>query len=152
MFVTSKRKKEALIRGLIIGGTVGSIFTLLFTPKSGHDVRGDIKDGVDKSIDAARRQGEKLAAEAKTAANDITTKANQLLKLTKDYASGKYKGTSEAFMNEYQRLRAAVASAIDTYRHYETGTTDTENMVEDIFEGYSNESLPKHEGMGRRKM
>ena len=48
---------------LLIGGGIGAILALLFAPKSGHELRGDIADatrkGIDRSRDAAQQLGDR---------------------------------------------------------------------------------------------
>ena len=48
---------------LLIGGGIGAILALLFAPKSGTELRGDIADvtrkGIDKSREGARYVGDK---------------------------------------------------------------------------------------------
>ena len=39
---------------LLIGGGIGAILALLFAPKSGHELRGDIADATRKGIDRSR--------------------------------------------------------------------------------------------------
>ena len=48
---------------LLIGGGIGAVIALLFAPKSGQELRGDIADatrkGIDKSREAAQQLGER---------------------------------------------------------------------------------------------
>ena len=48
---------------LLIGGGIGAVIALLFAPKSGHELRGDIADatrkGIDKSREAAQQLGDR---------------------------------------------------------------------------------------------
>ena len=48
---------------LLIGGGIGAIIALLFAPKSGQELRGDLADatrkGIDKSREAAQQIGER---------------------------------------------------------------------------------------------
>src|SRR5438093_12742025 len=48
---------------LLIGGGIGAILALLFAPKSGQELRGDIADatrkGIDKSREAAQQLGDR---------------------------------------------------------------------------------------------
>ena len=48
---------------LLIGGGIGAIIALLFAPKSGTELRGDIADvtrkGIDKTREGARYVGDK---------------------------------------------------------------------------------------------
>ena len=39
---------------LLIGGGIGAVIALLFAPKSGHELRGDIADATRKGIDRSR--------------------------------------------------------------------------------------------------
>lgn len=54
---------SARLTYLLIGGGIGAILALLFAPKSGHELRGDIADatrkGVDRSREAAQQLGER---------------------------------------------------------------------------------------------
>ena len=48
---------------LLIGGGIGAVIALLFAPKSGQELRGDLADatrkGIDKSREAAQQIGER---------------------------------------------------------------------------------------------
>ena len=48
---------------LLIGGGIGAVIALLFAPKSGQELRGDIADatrkGIDKSREAAQQLGDR---------------------------------------------------------------------------------------------
>src|SRR6185503_5578361 len=49
---------------LLIGGGIGAILALLFAPKSGHELRGDIKDATRKGIDRSREAAQQLGDRA----------------------------------------------------------------------------------------
>jgi gas vesicle protein len=49
---------------LLIGGGIGAILALLFAPKSGHELRGDIKDATKKGIDRSREAAQQLGDRA----------------------------------------------------------------------------------------
>ena len=49
---------------LLIGGGIGAILALLFAPKSGHELRGDIKDATRKGIDRSREAAQQLTDRA----------------------------------------------------------------------------------------
>ncbi len=40
---------------LLIGGGIGALLALLFAPKSGHELRGDIADVTRKALKRARK-------------------------------------------------------------------------------------------------
>ena len=64
---------------LLIGGGIGAILALLFAPKSGHELRGDIKDATRKGIDRSRE-----------AAQQLTDRAGEYYEATRDRASELY--------------------------------------------------------------
>lgn len=49
---------------LLIGGGIGAILALLFAPKSGHELRGDIADATRKGIDRSREAAQQLGDRA----------------------------------------------------------------------------------------
>ncbi len=49
---------------LLIGGGIGAILALLFAPKSGQELRGDIKDATKKGIDRSREAAQQLGDRA----------------------------------------------------------------------------------------
>jgi gas vesicle protein len=82
---------------LLIGGGIGAILALLFAPKSGTELRGDIADvtrkGIDKSREGARFVGDK-AGEYYGA---VREKATDLVGTARDVASRKSGQVSAAF-------------------------------------------------------
>ncbi len=80
---------------LLIGGGIGAVIALLFAPKSGQELRGDLADatrkGIDKSREAAQQLGERageyyestrerageLYSQAATKASDIYSQATE---------------------------------------------------------------------------
>src|SRR5438445_13066857 len=49
---------------LLIGGGIGAILALLFAPKSGHELRGDIADATRKGIDRSRETAQQVGQRA----------------------------------------------------------------------------------------
>jgi gas vesicle protein len=49
---------------LLIGGGIGAILALLFAPKSGEELRGDIADATKKGIDRSREAAQQLGDRA----------------------------------------------------------------------------------------
>jgi gas vesicle protein len=55
---------SAKLTYLLIGGGIGAILALLFAPKSGHELRGDIADATRKGIDRSREAAQQLGDRA----------------------------------------------------------------------------------------
>lgn len=113
---------------LLIGGGIGAIIALLFAPKSGHELRGDIADatrkGVEKGRETAALVGEKagdyyevtrerageLYQTAQTKASEYKTKAGELTDKAREAAHGAnpfsaaVEAGKEAYREEKQKL------------------------------------------------
>jgi gas vesicle protein len=94
---------------LLIGGGIGAILALLFAPKSGHELRGDIADATRKGIDRSRE-----------AAQHLSDRAGEYYEATRDRASELYTQAAGRVTEVAQNAREAaarqggtVAAAID---------------------------------------
>jgi gas vesicle protein len=94
---------------LLIGGGIGAILALLFAPKSGQELRGDIADATRKGIDRSR-----------DAAQQLSDRAGEYYEATRDRASELYTQAagrvSEVAQNAREvasRQTGTVAAAID---------------------------------------
>ena len=94
---------------LLIGGGIGAILALLFAPKSGHELRGDIADATRKGIDRSRE-----------AAQQLGDRAGEYYEATRSRAGELYSQAAERVGEVAQTAREAaarqggtVAAAID---------------------------------------
>jgi gas vesicle protein len=94
---------------LLIGGGIGAILALLFAPKSGHELRGDIADATKKGIDRSRE-----------AAQQLGDRAGEYYEATRGRAAELYSQAAERVGEVAQTARDAasrqtgtVAAAID---------------------------------------
>src|SRR5918999_2238298 len=69
---------------LLIGGGIGAVIALLFAPKSGQELRGDIADATRKGIDKSRE-----------AAQQLGDRAGEYYEATRDRASELYSQAAE---------------------------------------------------------
>ncbi|MBZ0201230.1 MAG: YtxH domain-containing protein [Ignavibacteriaceae bacterium] len=154
--------KNKFLTGILLlaaGGAVGAIAALLNAPKSGKELRSDIKRDIDTSFNKAKAAGEKLIQNAKVTADEVLVKADQIMSLTKNYASGNYEGPFEKLKGEINGLKSGINAAMRRYRDHELtkksaseifnqDLRDLETMME--FSNNEDDSLPKYEGMRRR--
>ena len=94
---------------LLIGGGIGAILALLFAPKSGQELRGDIADATRKGIDRSRE-----------AAQQLGDRAGEYYEATRNRAGELYSQAAERVTEVAQTAREAaarqggtVAAAID---------------------------------------
>ncbi len=119
----NKGLAKGLLIGFVAGGVVGALAALLYAPKSGKELRADIKR---KAGDIAESAGDYIgAARAKTAemVNEGKERSDQLIADAKEKAehllgnaekvlSGIRQRTSE----EPGRVKAAFRAGVDAYK------------------------------------
>ena len=88
---------------LLIGGGIGAILALLFAPKSGEELRGDIADATRKGIDRSRE-----------AAQQLGDRAGEYYEATRERASELYSQAAEKVTEVAQTAREAAARQTGT--------------------------------------
>ena len=83
---------------LLIGGGIGAILALLFAPKSGQELRGDIADATRKGIDRSRE-----------AAQQLGDRAGEYYEATRGRAAELYSQAAERVGEVAQSARDAAA-------------------------------------------
>ena len=88
---------------LLIGGGIGAVLALLFAPKSGQELRGDIADATRKGIDRSRE-----------AAQELSQRAGEYYEVTRDRANDLYSSATEKVSDVASRAREAASGQIGT--------------------------------------
>src|SRR6266513_393544 len=88
---------------LLIGGGIGAILALLFAPKSGQELRGDLADATRKGIDRSRE-----------AAQQLGDRAGEYYEATRERASELYSTASEKVGEVARTAREAAAKQSGT--------------------------------------
>lgn len=97
---------------LLIGGGIGAIIALLFAPKSGQELRGDIADATRKGIDKSREAAQQLSERAGEYYESTRERAAELYST----ASEKVGEVARAARETASRQTGTVAAAIDAGR------------------------------------
>jgi gas vesicle protein len=107
---------------LLIGGGIGAILALLFAPKAGTELRGDIADVTRKGIDKSREAASYIGGKAGDYYGTVREKAGDLVGGARDAASQKRGQVSaaieagkRAYSEERRRTEPGVAEAKPTY-------------------------------------
>jgi gas vesicle protein len=107
---------------LLIGGGIGAILALLFAPKAGTELRGDIADVTRKGIDKSREAASYIGGKAGDVYGTVRDKAGDLVGGVRDVASQKSGQVSaaieagkRAYAEERRRTEPGVAEAKPTY-------------------------------------
>ena len=125
---------KGLMIGFLAGSVVGSIIALLYAPKSGKELRNDIKLKKDEFIDdtseymkiakskasdlinEGKKKSEQIIRDAKEKANTLLDDANSVLSDAKLKASEKFGSTKEKITVETDRIKDAFKAGIDAYK------------------------------------
>jgi gas vesicle protein len=97
---------------LLIGGGIGAILALLFAPKSGHELRGDIADATRKGIDRSREAAQHLSDRAGEYYEATRERAGELY----SQAATKVGEVAQTAREAASRQTGTVSAAIDAGR------------------------------------
>lgn len=89
---------------LLVGGGIGAILALLFAPKSGEELRGDIADATRKGIE----KGKETAAQ-------LQEKAGEYYEVSKERAGELYQSASEKAGEFTDKAKSAAANAANPF-------------------------------------
>lgn len=107
---------------LLIGGGIGALLALLFAPKSGQELRGDIADVTRKGIDKSREAASYIGDRAGDYYGAVRDKATEMVGGARDVATQKRGQFSaaidagkQAYNEEKRRTEPGVGEAKPTY-------------------------------------
>jgi len=117
---------KGLVLGLLAGGTIGAVLALLYAPKSGRELRADLKEraddligGADEYMQSAKTRAGELVSEAKKRSETLITEAQ---KRAESLLSDADKIISDArqktapIVEEGARVKNAVKAGLDAFR------------------------------------
>ncbi|HEY0078329.1 MAG TPA: YtxH domain-containing protein [Pyrinomonadaceae bacterium] len=106
----------------LLGGTVGALVALLFAPKSGRELRGDIADVTRKGVDGARETATQLGSKAGEYYDAASSKAGELAGAAREVAarrgehlSAAIEAGKRAYTEEKRRTESGTLSPAPTY-------------------------------------
>jgi gas vesicle protein len=89
---------------LLIGGGIGAVIALLFAPKSGEELRGDIADATRKGIE-----------KSKEAAAQLQERAGEYYEVTREKAGELYQTAAEKAGELSDKAKSAAANAANPF-------------------------------------
>jgi len=110
---------KGLMIGFIAGSAIGAIVALLYAPKSGKEMRadikekaGDLKDEVAEKLNLARAKAVDIVNEGKRRSEDIITEAKE--------RAGSILTDADRVLNDAReeggKVKAAFRAGVDAYR------------------------------------
>ena len=101
---------------LLIGGGIGAILALLFAPKSGEELRGDIADATRKGIDRSREAAQQLSDRAGEYYEATRERASELYSQAAERAGDVAKTAREAAARQTGTVAAAIDAGKKAYQ------------------------------------
>ena len=89
---------------LLVGGGIGAILALLFAPKSGEELRGDIADVTRKGIE-----------KSKETAAQLQDRAGEYYEVSRDKANEFYQTASEKAADLTERAKSVAATTANPF-------------------------------------
>ena len=144
----SNQDKNFSLTAFLVGGILGASASLLFTPRSGEELRNDIKQQTDNYLKEVKERRDILIGRSKSTGELLKRKAEDLMETIKNYANGKIEKPLSAIEKEIAGLRSAISAARASYSSIpEIHGTHIEGDGQALESEY--EMLPKHIGMGK---
>ena len=114
---------------LLIGGGIGAILALLFAPKSGHELRGDIADATRKGIDRSREAAQQLGDRAGEYYEATRTRAGELYSQAAERVGEVAQSAREAAARQSGTVAAAIDAGKKAYQE-EKRKTEMSGRIE----------------------
>src|SRR5919199_6496895 len=101
---------------LLVGAGIGAVVALLFAPKSGHELRGDIADATRKGIDRTREAANQLSERATDYYEGARERASEIYSAGREKAGEVASAAREAAQRRGGTLSAAIEAGKQGYR------------------------------------
>jgi len=101
---------------LLIGGGIGAVLALLFAPKSGQELRGDIADATRKGIDRSREAAQQLGDRAGEYYEATRNRAGELYSQAAERVTDMAQSAREAAARQGGTLTAAIDAGKKAYQ------------------------------------
>lgn len=113
---------SARLSYFLIGGTVGALVALLFAPKSGRELRGDIADATRKGVDRTRETASQIGTKAgeyydtaSQRAGDLVGSAREVATRRGEHLSAAIEAGKRAYLEEKRRTESGSMRSAPTY-------------------------------------
>ena len=110
-------------KGVLFGGIVGAVVTLLYAPKSGKEVRKDLRkrslelrDDAEAKLELAQKKAEELLAETKKELEHLRREALATVAEVKGSAEEVLADGKQAVEKEATRLKGALDAGVAAYK------------------------------------
>lgn len=131
---SENKSGSSVFLGFLAGGAIGAVLALLYAPKTGRELRNDIKSRTDEYLDEAdryinearkkakvlindgKKKSEKIINDAKEKSEAILKDAEKIFNDAKEKASGNLDESKSMLENEANNLKNAFKAGVDAYK------------------------------------
>ena len=125
---------KGLLIGFLAGGAIGAIVALLYAPKSGRELRQDIKNKADDYMDEAekymaeakdraknminegKKRSEKLITDARVKSEELLKDAEKIFNDAKLKTGSIINESRDTLTGEAERVKTAFKAGVDAYK------------------------------------
>jgi gas vesicle protein len=126
--------RKGLLIGLLTGGALGAVIALLYAPKSGKELRRDIRnkadeymddaekyiaDAKDKAIDLineGKKRSEKLIKDAREKSDQLLKDAERVFKDAKEKTGDVIQSGKETVEQKRDQIKSAIKAGVEAYK------------------------------------
>jgi gas vesicle protein len=111
------------IKGLLFGGLFGAVIALLYAPKSGKEMRDEIKqrslelmDDAESGLEVAQKRAEAILADATKQIDELRKEAEKAVGDLKEEALEKYEKSKKTLAKEKGRVKDALEAGLAAFK------------------------------------
>lgn len=115
-------------KGFLFGGIVGAVVSLLYAPKSGKEVREDIRkrsldlrDDAEAKLELAQKRAEEVMADTRKQLEELRKDAESAVQELKSRATGFYEEGKSTVEKERNRIKDAFDAGVNAYKEEKSG-------------------------------
>lgn len=126
--------RKGLLIGLLTGGALGAVLALLYAPKSGKELRRDIRNKADEYMDEAekyiadakdkaidlinegKKRSEKLIKDAREKSDQLLKDAEKVFKDAKDKAGDVIQSGKDVVEQKRDQIKSAIKAGVEAYK------------------------------------
>lgn len=107
---------RSFLKGLLIGGLIGAVLSVLYAPKSGKETREELKKKTDEWI-AKTKEGYEYTVEH---LKEVETAAKHKVEDMEEKVSGIAEHGIGVFQDTKNRFKKAIEAGVETYKNEKT--------------------------------
>ncbi|MEW6732561.1 MAG: YtxH domain-containing protein [Acidobacteriota bacterium] len=100
----------------LVGAGIGAVIALLFAPKAGRELRGDIADATRRGIDYANDSAKAIGERATNMYQTGREKAHELYDVSREKTSGIVQASRDVISDQRDRVSAAIEAGKRAYQ------------------------------------